>query len=169
MPTDIVVLRQDINPSDTFDCTLGTDTATTVAYSRSLRTIRNSAGAFAEVNNTTTCTNTIKIHNKHRFALPEITIRDVIPMSEDKRVKVLLRQPDGLSNAKDGESVDLSKVKEGLKVKWSPSSDSKGGEKEGRYEFFFGMDAGAKFSLKSQWEVTAPADLTWHEGTGGFN
>lgn len=153
---------QDVNPSDTFDCTLGTDAATSVAYTRSLKTVRNSAGTFAEVNNTTTCTNTIKIHNKHRFALPEITIRDIIPMSEDKRIKVLLRQPVGLPNAKDGDSIDLSKLKEGLKVRWSPCSDSIGGEKEGRYEFFFSMDAGAKFSLTSQWEVTAPADLTWY-------
>lgn len=98
-----------------------------------------------------------------------MTIRDIIPLSEDKRIKVLLRRPEGLSDAKEGESVDLSKVKKGLKVRWTPCSDSKGGEKEGRYEFLFGMDAGARFELTSEWEVTAPADLTWHEATSRFN
>ena len=54
-------------------------------------------------------------------------------------------------------------------MRWTPCSDLKGGEKEGRYEFLFGMDAGVTFNLTSEWEVTAPTDLIWYKVTGRFN
>ncbi|KIM77452.1 hypothetical protein PILCRDRAFT_12084 [Piloderma croceum F 1598] len=156
---------QDINPSDTFDCTLGADPATRLSYSRSFKTVRNSGGTFAEVSNTTIYTNTTTIHNKHRFPLSEIIIRDVIPISQDKRVKVHLRKPDGLVNAKDGQVVDLKKLKDGLKVRWSSLVDGKGGEKEGRFEFMWKVDAGVSITVQSEWEVKAPADVDWHESS----
>jgi hypothetical protein len=100
--------------------------------------------------------------------LSEITIRDVIPISDNKRIKVLLRKPDGLVDAKDGQVVDLKKLNEGLKVRWSPLVDGKGGEKEGRFEFLWKVDAGAKVTVVSEWEVKAPADAVWHESTQSF-
>jgi hypothetical protein len=90
-------------------------------------------------------------------------IRDVLPLSEDKRVKIILRKPDGLADAKDGQVVDLKAPNQGLKVRWSPLVDGKGGEKEGRFEFGGKVDAGAKVTVECQWEVKAPADLMWHE------
>lgn len=95
--------------------------------------------------------------------MPEITIRDIIPLSDDKRIKVLLRKPDGLSTAKDRHVVDLKEVRDGLKVRWSSLVDTKGGEKEGRFEFLTKVEAGEKVEVKSSWEITSPADLTWHE------
>jgi hypothetical protein len=109
------------------------------------------------------------IHNKHRFLLSDLIIRDVIPMSADKHIKVLLRKPEGLVDAKDGHVVDLKKLNDGLKVRWSPLVDGKGGEKEGRFEFLWKVDAGAKVTVVSEWEVKAPADTFWHESTAVFN
>jgi hypothetical protein len=100
--------------------------------------------------------------------LSEITIRDVIPISQNKRVKVHLRKPDGLVDAKDEQVVDLKKLKEGLKVRWSPLIDGKGGEKEGRFEFMWKVDAGANVTVQSEWEVKAPADIDWHESSPLF-
>jgi len=97
------------------------------------------------------------------FPLSEITICDVIPISEDKRIRVLLRKPDGLVDAKDGQVIDLKKLKEGLKVRWSPRVDGKGGEKEGRFEFLWTVAVEAKVTVVSEWEVKAPADAAWHE------
>jgi hypothetical protein len=82
-----------------------------------------------------------------------------VMISQDKRVKVHLRKPDGLVDAKDGQVVDLKKLKEGLKVRWSSLVDGKGGEKEGRFE----VNAGASVTVQSEWEVKAPADVDWHE------
>jgi hypothetical protein len=61
--------------------------------------------------------------------------------------------------------VNLKKLKEGLKVRWSPLVDRKGGEKEGRFEFLWKVDAGAKVTVVSELDVKAPADAAWHEGT----
>ncbi|KAF7984409.1 hypothetical protein HWV62_14456 [Athelia sp. TMB] len=153
----------DVNPTDTFDCTLGTDPSTFISYTRTHKTVRNDTGTFAEASSTTTYTNVTTIHNKHRFPLPEITVRDTIPLTDDKRFKVHLKKPDGLADAGD-EVVDLKEVLPGLKVRWS----GKGGEKEGRFEFSVAVEAGKKVKVESGWEVKAPSDLKWHEATNWF-
>jgi hypothetical protein len=144
-----------------FDCTLGTDSATKVTYSRSARTVKSASGSFAEVTNTSTYISKITIHNKHAFAISDLVIRDVIPMSDDKRVKVILRKPEGLCDAKDGEVVDMKR--DGLKVNWEKVVDGKGGEKEGKFEWRWKVDPGAQVKLEAEWEVKAPADTTWVE------
>jgi hypothetical protein len=85
----------------------------------------------------------------------------VVPTCEDKRVKVILRKPEGLADAKDGEAVDLKK--DGLKVGWEKLVDGKGGEKEGRFEWSWKVDAGSQVKLEAEWEVKAPADIKWVE------
>ncbi|GLB44778.1 putative protein with domain of unknown function (DUF4139) [Lyophyllum shimeji] len=101
---------QDVSTNDTFTCTLGTDPATLVSYTRASRTAKDEArGAFAEPRNTTTYTTTITLRNKHAFGLEEVLVRDVVPTCDDKlpRVRVVLRKPAGLADAKDGESVSV--------------------------------------------------------------
>jgi hypothetical protein len=151
---------QDINTGDTFICTLGVDPATKVSYSRSARTVRSAAGTFAEAFHTTTYTSKIIIHNKHAFTISELVVRDVVPTCEDKRVRVILRKPEGLADAKDGQVVDL---KDGLKVGWEKVADGKGGEKEGRFEWLWKVDAGSQVKLEAEWEVKAPDHVKWVE------
>jgi hypothetical protein len=146
---------------DTFDCTLGADSAAKVTYTRSSRTVRAAGGAFSEVTNTTTYTTKISVQNKHQFAMSDLLVRDVIPMCDDKRAKVILRKPAGLADAKDGQMVDLKK--DGLKVSWEKVVDGKGGEKEGKFEWRWKVDGGAKVTLEAEWEVKAPADIQWVE------
>lgn len=72
-------------------------------------------------------------------------------------------------DAKDGEFVtvkdddDEDKKSTGLKVGWEKLVDGKGGEKEGRFEWKWKVDAGKKVSLEAQWEVKATADVNWVE------
>lgn len=127
--------------------------------------MRNDAGAFAEAHNTTAYTNVTTIHNKHRFPLTALVVKDIIPLTDDKRIKVHLKKPDGLVDAAEDEVVNLKELTPGLKVRWSPSVDGKGGEKEGRFEFSLNVEAGAKVKVESGWEVKAPADVKWHEAT----
>lgn len=90
----------------------------------------------------------------------------MIPTSDDKRVKVILRRPEGLAGAKDGEVVDLSgsaASNAGLKVGWETLVDGKGGEKEGKFEWKWNVDSGAKVTLEAEWDVKAPADITTTE------
>jgi hypothetical protein len=81
-------------------------------------------------------------------------------MSDDKRIKVILRKPDGLADAKDGKWLDLKK--DGLKVGWGKMVGGKGGEKEGKFEWLWKVEAGAKVTLESEFEVKAPADVRWN-------
>ncbi len=152
---------QDVNVSDTFTCTLGSDASSKVTYSRTSKTVKSSGGAFSEVTNTTTYTTTISIHNKHQFHISDLIVRDIIPTCEDKRVKVVLRKPEGLADAKEGEWVDIGK--EGLKVGWEKVVDGKGGEKDGKFEWRWKIGSGAKVKLEAEWEVNAPGEIAWVE------
>lgn len=135
-----------------------------MTYTRKASTKKTSGGTFSEVKNITTYTSTITIHNKHQFLLDNISVRDVIPTSGDDRIKVILRKPEGLAHLKDGDVLDLKSIGEGLKVKWSKlDQDGNGGEKEGKFDWLWSVGAGERIVLRSEWEVTAPADLTLSE------
>lgn len=147
---------KDINTGDTFTCTLGADSATKVTYARKSNSVKAQGGAFSEVSNTTTYTSEITIHNKHAFALEDLVVKDGIPTCDEKRAKVILREPEGLADAEEREVVKLGN---GLKVAWQAG----GGEKEGKYEWRWRVDGGEKISLKAEWELKAPAELQWEQ------
>ncbi len=158
----------DIVTGDTFDCTLGDDATAKVTYARTFKTARSSGGAFAETINTTTYTTKITVHNKHAFAIEDLAVKDVIPMCDDNRVKVVLRKPEVLASAKEGEILDVGT--QGLKVRWEATVDGKGGEKEGKFEWKWRVDTGAQVTMETQWEVKGPSDITLVETStsGGF-
>ncbi|KAJ6578075.1 hypothetical protein B0H19DRAFT_1122296 [Mycena capillaripes] len=156
----------EINTGDTFTCTLGDDVATKVTYARSSKTVTSHGGSFQEVFNTTTYNTKITIHNKHPFALTDLVVRDIIPTCDDKRAKVLLRKPEGLADAKDGQVVKLAPS--GLKVMWGKTSDGRSGEKDGRFEWAWSVDGGAKVVLEAEWELKAPTDVAWVESVPVF-
>ncbi|KAF5379823.1 hypothetical protein D9615_005794 [Tricholomella constricta] len=153
----------DVSTGDDFDCTLGDDAETKVTYSRTARTVKSESGAFTETTNTTTHMTKITIYNKHTFAIPELVVRDAVPTCDDKRARIILRKPEGLADAKDGEEVDIKGEAEGLRAMWGKLVDGKGGEKEGKFEWRTGIKAKDKVMLEAQWEVKAPADSYWAE------
>ena len=153
---------------DNFDCTLGDDPASKVTYSRVVKATKDEAGAFSDAKKTATYTTKITIYNKHAFPIPNIIVKDIIPTTEDKQAKVILRLPEGLADAKDGEDVVVNKDTK-LKVGWEKLVDGKGGEKEGKYQWNGSIKAKDKLELEAKWEVKGPAD-TWYAEivTGGL-
>lgn len=97
--------------------------------------------------------------------ISDLIARDAIPTCDDKRVKVILRKPEGLADAKEGELVTVNKVEE-VKVGWEKLVDGKGGEKDGKFEWRASVKAKDKVTLEVQWEVKAPADTFWAESLG---
>jgi hypothetical protein len=79
---------------------------------------------------------------------------------------VLLRKPEGLADAKDGQVVKLTPP--GLKVMWGKTSDGRSGEKDGRFEWAWSVDGGAKVVLEAEWELKAPTDVAWVESVPVF-
>ncbi|KDQ50394.1 hypothetical protein JAAARDRAFT_42021 [Jaapia argillacea MUCL 33604] len=177
---------QDIPAGDTFTCTLGIDSALRVSYSRKSRTLKDSSnaffGAFSEQFTTTGYTVLTTIENKHTFDIEgDLVVRDIIPVTEDKQVKVVLRKPEGLAEAKEGEVVVVGsaaggkgKEKEGgegregngngnVKVRWSKVKAGRGGEKEGKFEWICAVKAGEEITLMTRYEVKAPADDQYEE------
>ncbi|KAF8071517.1 hypothetical protein FPV67DRAFT_1606272 [Lyophyllum atratum] len=160
----------DVSTGDTFECTLGDDPATQITYTRTSRVLKPEAhGPFAEAKHTTSYLTKITLHNKHAFPLPEVLVREALPTCDDKRARVLLRKPEGLADAKDGEMVTVGKKEgkedggdggEGVRVAWEKVV-------EGKFEWRAGVRAGGQVVLEAQWEVKAEADTYWVEGLAG--
>ena len=148
--------------NQTFDCVLGIDTALRVSYNTRSRIKRESLRNLAA--KTTTRTVTTSVTNYHAFDITGLVVRDAIPIGDgDANLRVMLRKPEGLALAKDGEEVCVRLEGEGVdaKVRWTKAEDGKGGEKDGMYEWVCGIAAGKKVELEAEWEVKALAKQRW--------
>ena len=124
--------------------------------------------SFAEPTKTTTRRVTTTATNGHPFDISNLVIRDAIPLgNEDANITVMLRKPDGLAQAKDGDEVTVRLDGDGdvqeAKARWAKVDDGKGGEKDGMYEWICGITAGKRVELEAEWDVKAPANLRWEE------
>ncbi|THU98378.1 hypothetical protein K435DRAFT_856726 [Dendrothele bispora CBS 962.96] len=159
----------DININDTFTCTLGADPTTQVKYTRTSRSSRSQAGSFTEAFNVTTYNTKVVVSNKHSFDLKDLRVYDCVPVYEDKKnanehkVSVVLRQPEGLAHAKEGQEVIVPEVKANatrgrkVNVMWQKAfADGSGGEKAGKLEWKVEVAAGKTETLGLEWEVKAP-------------
>ena len=110
------------------------------------------------------------ILNGHTFDVQNLIVRDLVPHGDaDAKISVMLRKPEGLALAKDGDEVVLEMAGHGIEVKarWAKVEDGKGGEKDGMFEWVCGVGAGKKLELEAEWDVKAPGTLDWGEKTAG--
>ncbi|ETW76100.1 hypothetical protein HETIRDRAFT_430490 [Heterobasidion irregulare TC 32-1] len=160
---------QDIAPGDTFDCTLGPDSSTKITYARQSKLVVASASAFSEPFKMMTYTAHTIVYNRHAFALERLIVRDVIPVSvEEDRVRVILRCPEILAEANEGEDCVVAQSDggvgvDGLKVRWRKVQGDKGGKNEGMFEWVGAVGAGKEIMIETEWDVRAPADVNWVE------
>ncbi|VDB88402.1 unnamed protein product [Peniophora sp. CBMAI 1063] len=148
---------KNIAPGGDFTCTLGPDMGTRVTYNRVSKLETDAqASRFSEQYSTTACSASTTIVNTHPFALTTFVVRDSLPISDDeKRVRVVLREPALLAEAEQGDEKDVG----GHKVRWADTQ----GRKDGLYEWVCSVDAGKEVALSTAWDVKAPADVKWTE------
>ncbi|KAF4613467.1 hypothetical protein D9613_008122 [Agrocybe pediades] len=156
-------IEKTIGPGDSFECTLGDDPSTRVSYKRSFKTVKSETGAFSGKTTTTTHTTKISVHNQHRFPITPLTIREAVPLAYGQPVSVILRKPERLAEAKDGEVVDLKDS--GLAVGWTKVDNGSGGRKEGKIEWTCSIDSGAQVMVEAEWDVKSAGDDEWMEGS----
>lgn len=154
-----LTLLQDINVGDNFVCLLGNDPATKVVYTRTSKTVRVDGGAFAEDHNITTYTQCISVYNKHSFDINDLVVYDSVPTCQDNRVKVILRKPEGLAEAKNGVTLDVED--KGLKVRWADPADEKGGREEGSLRWTWRVAGGETVTMLTEYEVKVPRGINW--------
>lgn len=135
-------------------------------------------GSFSEKTRIVYYTTTATIKNRHRFALLRVVVRDSIPLSgrpnafadEDNddasgvdKLRVILRKPLGLADAKDDEKVKVeASGAEEVVVRWmKKDGDGKGGEKHGKFEWLAKVDSGATVELKLEYEIKGGAETKW--------
>ncbi|OSC98497.1 hypothetical protein PYCCODRAFT_1439185 [Trametes coccinea BRFM310] len=160
-----------ISVNEAFDCVLGVDTSINVTYRQDEKTAHGPRHNFADPQKTTTRTMVTTIINRHNHDIPELIVRESIPLSsEEDKVNVILRKPAGLASAKDGQIIlDRVETDDGqtvhAKVRWTEVLDGNGGEKDGLFEWIHAIPAGKKVSFEAQWDVKSPSEARWAEQT----
>ncbi|KAI0037214.1 hypothetical protein K488DRAFT_39409 [Vararia minispora EC-137] len=159
----------DIAPGDTFDCALGSDAGMRVSYARLSKKENKRAGVFSEQTLSTTFTARTILRNTHQYALDAVIVRDNIPVSDDNtKVRVVLNKPQVLADAEDNEDREVTCEEGGnCIVRWTKVDDaSKGGKKDGMYEWMCKVGPGEKVVLLMAWTVKSPAEVKWVEVVG---
>lgn len=148
-----------MNAGDTFQCTLGADPSIRLTFARTSSTGAIEGGAFAEQSKTTTYKAVTTVRNKHRFALEHLLVRDSIPLvpPEDKRTRVMLRNPIGLADAEASAEVEV----EDAIVRWFKDDEGKTHEKEGKIEWEAKVESGGEVTLKLEYDIRGPAESKW--------
>lgn len=156
----------DINTGDSFQCTLGIDTSAKVVHALVSSSTTSTASSFVEQYKTTTYISTTTITNRHTGDYPiQIVERSSLPVAspQDTRIKVFLKEPEGLAEGEEGSDIDLDRP-DGFKVKWGTDvGEIKDGKKSGKFIWCGTIDPGKEVVLVSKWEVRAPVDVDWIE------
>ena len=156
-----------VSVNQSFDCTIGIETALKVSYRQSSRAEQEPQRNFAEPIKTISRTVAIVVKNNNPFDISPLLIREVLPIGDDNAtVTVVLVKPEGLARAKAGEEVSISTASgetTDVKVRWSKAVDGKGGEKDGMFEWVCSAPARGKVELEGQWDIKAPASVRWEE------
>jgi len=120
---------------------------------------------FSATNDKFIYTTTVSLKNKRATPIKGFLVRDIVPVADNKDIKVVLIKPDGLAEAEEGKDVRVEEKKEGekgeVKIRWRKSSGDKGGMKEGRLEWVVDLEAKEEKALVLQWEVVAPFGMKW--------
>ncbi|KAF9554745.1 hypothetical protein CPC08DRAFT_671813, partial [Agrocybe pediades] len=148
-----------VDVGDKFVCTLGDDPSTKIVYERSSKTENSDSGTFTEATKTVKFTTKVTVHNKHQFDIDDLVIRDAIPTCADSRIKILLRNPEGLAEVRDTTPLPIGT--DGLTVGWEDLGDGKSGETEGRFEWKWKVSKGAKVTMEAEWEIKSAKDIEW--------
>jgi len=154
----------EVGTGDTFRCTLGMDTSTQVSNSLTETSQTSAPSSFVEQYTTATYVSTTKLRNRHTGDYPvNIVERSSIPVAstDDPRIRVFLKGPEGLATAEDGVEVDLERS-DGFKVKWGRDLEqTENGKKEGKFVWYGTIHPGEEAILVSEWDVRAPVDAEW--------
>ena len=162
--TDIL----DISTGDSFQCTLGIDTSAKVVHTLISSSTTSTASSFVEQYKTTTYTSTTTITNRHTGDYPiQIVERSSLPVAspQDTRIKVFLKEPEGLAEGDEGTDIDLGRPDQ-FKVKWGTGLDEseiKDGKKSGKFIWHGTINPGKEVVLVSKWDIRAPVDVEWVE------
>jgi len=120
---------------------------------------------FSAANDKFIYTTTISLKNKRATPVKGFLVRDIVPVADNKDIKVVLTKPAGLAEAEEGKDVQVEEKKNGemgeVKIRWKKSLGDKGGMKEGRLEWVVDLEAKEEKALVLEWEVATPFGMRW--------
>lgn len=153
---------QDIKPQDSLVAPLGVDDAVRVVHRRTARTEEAPERPFVERLWTTTCTARYAVTNGHAFALPQLLLRDALPVSANPQIAVVVKAV----REKDPHATDSGFAAGGAQddaVLGENVREPEGKEGEGLFEWVRSVEAGQTALLQAEWEIHTPSGVSWEE------
>ena len=100
------------------------------------------------------------ITNNHPFPISNLIVRDALPLAPYDNVKVVLRKPEGLAEARAGEKI---RVAGNVNVEWSRKSRGSLSSVEGKYKWLVSLEGNKGCTLETEWEIQSSSDSLWEE------
>ncbi|KAI0091278.1 hypothetical protein BDY19DRAFT_904726 [Irpex rosettiformis] len=152
---------KDIMPNESFECTLGADRGLRVTYERlpSKLPFNSQPSIFGERKFITKHVVRSYVTNNHPFPINNLIIRDTLPLAMHD-VKIVLRKPKGLADAKAGEKV---KVADNVNVEWSRKVQGSQDPVLGKYEWLVRLEGDSSCTLEAEWEIQSVSNSVWEE------
>jgi len=145
-----------VPPGEQFHCSLGVDNNVIVSFEHTQEQPTVISRTFAEACERTNCSTTIKIKNTHPYAIPELVIRDAIPVGKEP-YSVILTEPKQLASVEQDGTVLLE---DGLNVRWSKEKPSS--KDDGLVEWVISkLGSGKERTIKLEWTVECPKGVKW--------
>ncbi|OAX30576.1 hypothetical protein K503DRAFT_788361, partial [Rhizopogon vinicolor AM-OR11-026] len=133
----------------TIQCSLGVDPEVTTEIERRI-TIDTETGFYFPSNEKKTHTIKITVKNTRQGVIGDIIVRASLPVTQNPRITVSLREPDCLATIGSGGGL----VRQGCSARWAAI-----GKKDGVFEWVCRDVQAGSLELKATWDVTAPRDF----------
>lgn len=135
------------------ECSLGVDPAVTTEIER--RIVYSETISPPTTDERKTHVIVITVKNAHEGPVDDIVIRVAMPVPQNPRITVSLREPLGLAMIDSGAAVLL---RDKCSVKWS-TIGKRTGRKGGVFEWVCNDVKSGSLELKAAWDVNAPRDF----------
>jgi hypothetical protein len=175
----------DVSPQESFFCSLGVDPSVRITF-HPQKKIKSSTGGglLSSKSSVTQFRQRITIKNTRSTSIARLVVRDLVPLSEDARIKLTMISPPekaigpavpsvvnasgsgaiGTFKGADVAETLTAQIEKGVVARWAQKDDEgggSGGSREDGVIEWIGTDIKDVLNLELVYEVTAPADLAW--------
>jgi hypothetical protein len=144
--------NQNVAQPQTIQCSLGVDPAITTEIER--RIAGSERAPIFPTDERKTHTITIIVKNTHEGSINDLLVRASLPVSQNPRIRVSLREPVCLTNISSGTPL----VRDKCPARWSTTGEC-AGKKSGVFEWVCSDVQPGSLVLKAAWDVSAPRDF----------
>ncbi|KZT38855.1 hypothetical protein SISSUDRAFT_1119383 [Sistotremastrum suecicum HHB10207 ss-3] len=139
-----------VNPGETFHCTAAQTSSLQVTHTQS-QIVSHMPASTSLLDYTTSYKTSISLRNTSSSFIDHILVRDIVPTSEDDRIRIKITEPSSLTSLPE---VVLREVSGVALIRWL-------NKKEGKVEWVRWTEPNEEVKLQLKWDVVAPIGMKY--------